>query len=422
MSLGAGQFAIGLTIAQAFHPGFNVSHDFLGDLGLGPMALPFNASIALFGLALLAASPFLFRGVRGRGLAIAVALAGIGALGFGLIPATDADELVHTLFSFLAFTFGAVSAIVAFGILRPPLRYVSAGLGTVSLIALGLLVSLDPDVAEISALLASAGHRVRATLVQRRPRPDPRTFVGRGKLDEIRDRLAADPVDVVVFNGELRPTMHHLLERELHVECYDRLRVLLELFAQRASSREGKLQVELALLQYEVPLLREWIHEADIGERPGFMAGGEQRVDAYLETVKRRIKRIRDELESIRRGREARRTLRKERGYHLVALAGYANAGKTSLLNALADERLLVEDRMFSTLSTATRSLTGTRKRILLTDTIGFVDGVPFWMAEAFQATLEEILHADLVLLLLDATDPDSEIRRKVRLAARTLF
>ena len=179
--------------------------------------------------------------------------------------------------------------------------------------------------------------------------------MGRGKLDEIRDRLAAGPVDVVVFNGELRPTMHHLLERELHVECYDRLRVLLELFAQRASSREGKLQVELALLQYEVPLLREWIHEADIGERPGFMAGGEQRVDAYLETVKRRIKRIRDELESIRRGREARRTLRKERGYHLVALAGYANAGKTSLLNALADERLLVEDRMFSTLSTATR-------------------------------------------------------------------
>src|SRR5213080_3656429 len=285
-----------------------------------------------------------------------------------------------------------------------------------------LLVSLTADVGEISALLASAGHRIVETIVQRRDRPDSRTFVGRGKLDEVQARVDAGGIDAVVFNGELRPTMHYQLERDLGVECYDRLRVLLELFAQRASSREGKLQVELALLHYEVPLLREWIHEADIGERPGFMAGGEQRVDAYLETVKRRIKRIRDELESIRRGREARRTLRKERGYHLVALAGYANAGKTSLLNALADERLLVEDRMFSTLSTATRSLTGTRKRILLTDTIGFVDGVPFWMAEAFQATLEEILHADLVLLLLDATDPDSEIRRKIRLAARTLF
>jgi len=285
-----------------------------------------------------------------------------------------------------------------------------------------LLVSVNPEVTEISALLSSAGHRIVGTVVQRRDRPNPRTFVGRGKLDELRDRVASDPVDAVVFNGELRPTMHHILERELHVECYDRIRVLLELFAQRASSREGKLQVELALLQYEVPLLREWIHEADIGERPGFMSGGEQRVDAYYETVKRRIKKIRDELETIRREREVRRAVRKDRGYHLVALAGYANAGKSSLLNALADEHLLVEDRMFSTLATTTRSLTRTRRRILLTDTIGFVDGVPFWMVEAFNATLEEILHADLILLLVDATDSEEEMRRKVRLAARTLF
>jgi GTP-binding protein HflX len=285
-----------------------------------------------------------------------------------------------------------------------------------------LLVSLTADVREISALLASAGHRIIETIVQRRDRPDGRTFVGRGKLEEIQARVDAGGIDVVVFNGELRPTAHYKLERDLGVECYDRLRVLLELFAQRASSREGKLQVELALLQYEVPLLREWIHEADVGERPGFMAGGELRVDAYYETVKRRIKKIRDELEAIRRERAVRRSVRKERGYHLVALAGYANAGKSSLLNVLADERVLVDDRMFSTLATTTRSLTGTRKRILLTDTIGFVDGVPFWMVEAFNATLEEILQADLVLLLVDASDSEDEIRRKVRLAARTLF
>ncbi|HEX9341770.1 MAG TPA: GTPase HflX [Thermoplasmata archaeon] len=285
-----------------------------------------------------------------------------------------------------------------------------------------LLVSLTPAVEEITALLASAGHRIVETIVQRRDRPDGRTFVGRGKLDEIRQRVETGGVDVVVFNGELRPTMHHILERDLGVECYDRLRVLLELFAQRATSREGKLQVELALLQYEVPLLREWIHETDIGERPGFMAGGAQRVDAYYETVKRRIKRIRDELGTIRRERDVRRAVRKDRGYHLVALAGYANAGKSSLLNALTDEHVLVEDRMFSTLATTTRSLVGTRKRILLTDTIGFVDGVPFWMVEAFNATFEEILRADLILLLIDAVDSDDEIRRKVRLAARTLF
>jgi len=206
-----------------------------------------------------------------------------------------------------------------------------------------LLVSLSDDLSEMRALLESAGHRIAGEVIQRRQRPEPRTFVGRGKLREIRERLKAGDVQVVVFNGELRPTMHYHLERELGVECYDRLRVLLELFAQRAATREAKLQVELALLQYEVPLLREWIHEADIGERPGFMAGGELRVDAYYETVKRRIKRIKDELETIRRERSLRRRHRKDRGYHLVALAGYANAGKSSLLNALTEEHVLVD-------------------------------------------------------------------------------
>jgi GTP-binding protein HflX len=152
------------------------------------------------------------------------------------------------------------------------------------------------------------------------------------------------------------------------------------------------------------------------------MAGGELRVDAYYETVKRRMKKIRDELEAIRQERNLRRQLRKDRGYHLVALAGYANAGKSSLLNTLAGEHVLVDQRMFSTLSTTTRGLLGTRKRILLTDTIGFVDGVPFWLVEAFNATLEEILDADLVVLLIDASDSEEEIRRKVRLAARTLL
>jgi GTP-binding protein HflX len=285
-----------------------------------------------------------------------------------------------------------------------------------------LLVSLTSDTDEIVALLDSAGHRVADRIVQRRDHPDPQTFVGRGKLEEIRERLDRGDVSLVVFNGELRPTMHYHLEQELEVECYDRLRVLLELFAQRAATREAKLQVELALLQYEIPLLREWIHEADIGERPGFMAGGELRVDAYYETVKRRLKKIKDDLETIRRERDVRRQLRKERGYHLVALAGYANAGKSSLLNVLAKEHVVVDARMFSTLSTTTRTLPGTHRRILLTDTVGFVDGVPFWMIEAFNATLEEIFQADLVLLLVDASDSVEEIRRKVRLAARTLL
>src|SRR3989449_8956539 len=177
-----------------------------------------------------------------------------------------------------------------------------------------LLLSGTAGVGEISALLASAGQRIVDTIVQRRDRPDSRTFVGRGKLEEVQARVDAGGIDAVVFNGELRPTMHYQLERDLGVECYDRLRVLLELFAQRASSREGKLQVELALLQYEVPLLREWIHEADVGERPGFMAGGGLPGGAYYETGKRRSKKNPGEREALRPGRARRPAVREESG------------------------------------------------------------------------------------------------------------
>jgi len=285
-----------------------------------------------------------------------------------------------------------------------------------------LLVSLGGDTAEVEALIDSCGHRRIETFVQRRDRPDPRSFVGRGKLKELEEWVDRVAADAVVFNGELRPSQHYHLEQTLGVECYDRLRLILEIFGQRAHSKEAKLQVEYALLQYEVPLLREWIHEGAVGERPGFMAGGGYRVDAYYETVKRRMRKIKDELERARREREVRRSRRKAGGYHLVALAGYANAGKSSLLNVLTGEKVLVDDRMFSTLQTTTRRLAGPRKRILVTDTVGFVDDVPYWLVEAFNATLEEIYQADLVLLLLDATDSDSQVLRKARLAARILL
>src|SRR3989442_1918856 len=285
-----------------------------------------------------------------------------------------------------------------------------------------LLVSLTRDVSEITALVRSAGHELVETIVQVREAPDRRFFVGKGKLEEIENGLERrDDVYVVLFNGELHPSQHYVLEKRLKRQCYDRLRLILEIFAERAHGREAKLQVELALLHYETPLLREWIHTGAEGERPGFMAGGEYRVDVYLETVKRRQRRIEEELELVRKERSRRRASRKDRGFHLVSLAGYANAGKSSMLNALTGERVLVEERMFSTLSTTTRAVPG-RRRILLTDTVGFVDQVPFWMVEAFNSTFEEIYDSDLILLLVDASDPEPEILRKVRLAARTLL
>lgn len=284
-----------------------------------------------------------------------------------------------------------------------------------------VLVSLDDDLDEIRALLNSAGLHAVSELVQHRRGPNPRFFLGSGKIAELKRLVVELKVGAVIFNGELTPAQHFNLERELRVVCKDRIKVILDVFAQRAHSKEAKLQVELALLQYELPVLREWIHRASMGERPGFMAGGEYRVDVYHDTVKRRINRVKREIEHVRGERRQRRKRRRESGFGLVSLAGYANAGKSSLLNRLSGESVLVDERMFSTLSTTTRRLDGLARRLLITDTVGFVDRVPLWLVRAFDASFEEVVEADVVLLVLDASDSSSELQRKLRVASRLL-
>ena len=284
-----------------------------------------------------------------------------------------------------------------------------------------LLVGLNTDLREMRALIASAGYRLIAELLQRRSHPDPRFFVGKGKLEDLKKTVKEKRPQAVVFAGTLRPSQHYELEKALEVQCFDRLRVILEIFTQRAHGQEANLQVELAMLQYEVPILKEWIHAAALGERPGFMAGGEYRVDAYYETVKRKMKKIRDDLETVREQRARRRDHRQRRGFYQVSLTGYANAGKSSLFNALSGEEVLVDDRLFTTLSTTTRALGDVRRRILLTDTVGFVSNVPLWLVEAFHSTFEEVFTSDLVLLLLDASDSFGEFQAKADLAVSTL-
>ncbi|MBI4415450.1 MAG: GTPase HflX [Euryarchaeota archaeon] len=284
-----------------------------------------------------------------------------------------------------------------------------------------LVVGLGDNLSEIRALIESAGYRLVGEVVQRRARPDPKTFVGKGKLEELKKAVQETKAEIVVLAGTLRPSQHYELEKALGIECFDRIRVILEIFTQRASSREAKLQVELAMLRYEIPILREWIHAGSLGERPGFMAGGEYRVDAYYETVKRKMTKVRRALGAVGQERAVRRDRRQERGFYQVSIAGYANAGKSSLFNALSGEQVLVEDRLFTTLATTTRALQGVKKRILLTDTVGFVSDVPLWLVEAFHSTFEEVYASDLVLLLVDASDPLDEVQAKVRLAATTL-
>ncbi len=212
------------------------------------------------------------------------------------------------------------------------------------------------------------------------------------------------------------------MESFLGVECIDRVRLVLNIFSQRASSKEARLQVERATLEYEIPFLREWIHNAKIGEHPGFLGAGEYETDAYYELIRRRLSRIKQELAKISGERERRRAQRRKRGLHLVTLAGYTNAGKSSLLNALTKERALVDGLMFSSLATTTSSLDKVDRQILVTDTVGFLSDLPHFLIESFKSTLEEVLASDLVLLVIDASDPLDNIRKKVATSADILF
>ncbi|MGD1061476.1 MAG: GTPase HflX, partial [Methanomassiliicoccales archaeon] len=236
------------------------------------------------------------------------------------------------------------------------------------------LLSVSDDVSEIEELALAAGYEITFEIVQRRDRPDPSTFVGKGKLDEVKGLLGKVRTGGLLINGYLKPSQHYNLENALKVECIDRIRLVLDIFATRASSRESILQVERAKLEYETPLLREWIHSAKMGEHPGFLGGGEYAVDVYYDTIRKRIRKIDEELERLRSSSETRRRQRKRKGVALVSLAGYTNAGKSSLMNALTKGEVYVGPTVFTTLTTTTRRIRGWSggREILMTDTIGF--------------------------------------------------
>jgi GTP-binding protein HflX len=284
------------------------------------------------------------------------------------------------------------------------------------------IVTLNGDVRELEELASSAGYTVIYEVIQRRERPEATTFVGRGKIEDLKLILQARPVDLLLIDGVLKPSQHYNLENSLKVECVDRVRLVLNIFTSRANDRESKLQVERARLQYEIPLLKEWIHSAKMGEHPGFLGGGEYAVDVYYDLIKKRIKKIDEELKSINQSHVIRRGQRQKRGQALISLAGYTNAGKSALLNALTGGGVLVENRMFSTLSTTTRKVRDVGRTILITDTIGFLDDLPTFVIEAFKNTIEEIFTADLVLLTIDSSESRDEMRRKILTSKKILY
>ncbi|MFC7227127.1 GTPase HflX [Salinirubellus salinus] len=295
----------------------------------------------------------------------------------------------------------------------------------------------EADTGEFRDLARAAGYDVVSQVTQTR-KEDPAYCIGEGKVAELAQVVEALEADTVLFDNSLGPYQTFNLGTELpdHVQVLDRFRLILEIFGQRARTKKAQLQVELATLRYELPRVEAKTSLAKRDERPGFMGLGEYD-ESREQDIKKRISRIRDELETIEETDEHRREQRRESGFDLVALAGYTNAGKSTLLRRLArdldvdenedrhpdlDTTAESEDRLFTTLGTTTRRMDMDSRNVLLTDTVGFVSNLPHWLVESFKSTLSEVYRADLVLLVVDVSDPIDEIHEKLVTSHDTLY
>jgi GTP-binding protein HflX len=279
----------------------------------------------------------------------------------------------------------------------------------------------ENSLTELAALAETAGSQVLEGLIQRRGRPDAATFIGRGKVDELRDVVLATGADTVICDGELSPSQLRNLEQQTKVKVVDRTALILDIFAQHAKSKEGKAQVELAQLQYLLPRLRGWgetLSRQSGGSGRGGGAGGgvglrgpgETKLETDRRRINQRITKLRREIKAMRTARSTKRSRRANSGVPAVAIAGYTNAGKSSLLNRLTQAGVLVEDALFATLDPTTRRAAAEDGRIFtLTDTVGFVRHLPHHIVEAFRSTLEEVAFADLVVHVVDGAHPDPE-------------
>ena len=294
-----------------------------------------------------------------------------------------------------------------------------------------------PDTEEIRDLARAAGYTVVGEVTQARTE-DPALCLGEGKVAELAALVAETDATTVVFDNRLGPYQTYNLGNELPegIEVIDRFKLILDIFGQRARTKKAQLQVELAELRYELPRAEAKASLAKRDERPGFMGLGEYD-ESRERDIKAQISRIDDELDRIERTEAHRREQRRESGFDLVALAGYTNAGKSTLLRRLAsdldideneglhpdlDATAESENRLFTTLGTTTRRAEFDRRDVLVTDTVGFISDLPHWLVESFRSTLSEVYRADLVLLVVDASDPIEEIREKLVTCHDTLY
>jgi GTPase len=268
--------------------------------------------------------------------------------------------------------------------------------------------TVEESLEELKALAESAGASVEETIVQSREAPDAATLIGSGKLDELRGMVAAHELDVVLFDSDLTPTQQRNLERVMDCKILDRTQLILDIFARRARTREGQLQVELAQLNYLLPRLTgRGIEMSRLGGGIGTRGPGETQLETDRRRIYTRIKKLSDQLESVRSGRGIQRRQRQSVPLATIALVGYTNAGKSTLFNRLTGAEVLADARMFATLDPTVRHVElPSRRKVLISDTVGFIRNLPTTLVKAFRATLEEVTEASLLLHVVDASSP----------------
>ncbi len=281
--------------------------------------------------------------------------------------------------------------------------------------------SSEISMQELAALVETAGGEAIGMMIQNRPTPDPRSFIGDGKVAELKAFIDMNDCDLAVFDNELSPSQMRVLGEELGVKVLDRSGLILDIFAQRAQTREGQLQVELAQYKYLLPRLTGmWTHlvrqTASGGSSPiGTRGPGETQLETDRRHIRRKIQKLEEELAAVRKVRSTQRRRREKNDVPIVALVGYTNAGKSTLLNCLTDAGIPANDRLFDTLDTTTRKLRIDEvTEVLISDTVGFIRKLPHHLVEAFKATLEELSYADVLLHVIDISNPDWEEQARI--------
>ncbi len=285
-----------------------------------------------------------------------------------------------------------------------------------------ILITYDKEdvVKEALALCDAAGYELKKTIRQKFLNR-AKFGLGEGKVEELKELVSSLKPDVIIYDEILRPSQNYNLASTLKTKILDREMLILEIFQRRARSSESMLQVKMAQLRYEMSRAKERVRLAKMGEQPGFMGIGKFEVDVYHNDIKNRMNSTKAKLLKSSKQRELHRQARKRIGFKTISLAGYTSAGKTTLFNTLTGEQKEESPNLFTTLSTTTRKIILKNFEILISDTVGFISKLPAYMIEAFKSTLEELIYTDIVIVVIDASDPFPELRKKFRSCISTL-